>query len=104
MSDLTQFFKKRMEATREAANLRELAYVRRRPVYGRSTRSTSSRAVTSKSHHRQATSYQQNDNKSLDFVYYSDSEEEQEEPDEPGTSISCNFVDCIINRERGCDR
>ena len=57
MSDLGEFFKRRMEATRETANLKELAYVRRRPVVGRSTRSTNSRVVTSKSHHRQS-SYQ----------------------------------------------
>ena len=86
-----------MEATRETVNLKELAYMRRRAVEGRSTRSTSSRVVTSRAHHRQASSsssssscssswssshhrqasYQlQNDNKSLDFVYYSDSEDE----------------------------
>ena len=47
-----------MEATRETANLKELAYVRRRPVVGKSTRSTNSRVVTSKSHHRQQSSYQ----------------------------------------------
>jgi len=105
MSNLGEFFKKRMEATRETANLKELAYVRRRPVVGRSTRSTNSRAVTSKSHHRQSSYQAQNDNKSLDFVYYSDSEDEQEvEREDPGYSISCNFVDCIVNRERGCDR
>jgi len=107
MSDLGEFFKRRMEATRETANLKELAYVRRRPVVGKSTRSTNSRVVTSKSHHRQSSYQAQNDNKSLDFVYYSDSEDETEaEPsnEDPGYDISCNFVDCIINRERGCDR
>jgi len=107
MSDLGDFFKKRMEATRETANLKELAFVRRRPVVGRSTLSTNSRIVASKSQHRQPTYQAQNDNKSLDFVYYSDSEDEQEietGTEDPGFSISCNFVDCIINRERGCDR
>ena len=43
-----------MEATRETVNLKELAYMRRRAVEGRSTRSTSSRVVTSRAHHRQA--------------------------------------------------
>merc|ERR1719471_1072629 len=43
-----------------------------------------------------------NDNKSLDFVYFSDDSEDEEEQDE--TSISCNFVDCIKNREMGLDR
>ena len=66
----------RMEATRETVNLKELAYMRRRAVEGRSTRSTSSRVVTSRAHHRQASYQLQNDNKSLDFVYYSDSEDE----------------------------
>ena len=65
-----------MEATRETVNLKELAYMRRRAVEGRSTRSTSSRVVTSRAHHRQASYQLQNDNKSLDFVYYSDSEDE----------------------------
>ena len=44
---------KKMEATRETVNLKELAYMRRRAVEGRSTRSTSSRVVTSRAHHRQ---------------------------------------------------
>ena len=65
-----------MEANRETVNLKELAYMRRRAVEGRSTRSTSSRVVTSRAHHRQASYQLQNDNKSLDFVYYSDSEDE----------------------------
>ena len=72
--------------------------MRKRPIYGRSTRSTSSKAVTIKNHQKQS-NYQvgdgeisvllqkyifffpfqlQNDNKSLDFVYYSESEDEQE--------------------------
>jgi len=107
MTDFGQHLGKRMDAGREAANFKELAYMRKRPIYGKSVRSTNSRAVTSKNHHRQS-NYQlpSNDNKSLDFVYYSDSEDEQDEsnPDEPGYSISCNFVDCIMNRERGLDR
>lgn len=106
MSAIAEVFQRRLEANRESANLKELAYIRRRPVVGRSTRSTSTRAVTSKSHHRQ--SYQvQNDNKSQDFVYYSDSEDESEDDsavEEQSHSISCNFVDCLANRERGCDR
>jgi len=96
-----------MEANRETVNLKELAYMRRRPVVGRSTRSTSSKVVTSRSQHRQASYQLQNDNKSLDFLYYSDSEDESPEvvPEEESSySISCNFVDCIANRERGCDR
>ena len=70
--------------------------MRKRPIYGRSTRSTNSKVVTSKNHQKQS-NYQvrvrsmslrrflihsqfqlQNDNKSLDFVYYSESEDEQE--------------------------
>jgi len=96
-----------MEANRETVNLKELAYMRRRAVEGRSTRSTSSRVVTSRAHHRQASYQLQNDNKSLDFVYYSDSEDEAvDEPqaEESSYAISCNFVDCLANRERGCDR
>ena len=46
-----------MEATRETVNLKELAYMRRRAVEGRSTRSTSSRVVTSRAHHRQASPF-----------------------------------------------
>lgn len=107
MSQLTEFFRERMETTRETANFRELAYVRRRPVDGSSTRSASSRIVTQKNHHRQG-SYQQ-DNKSVDFVYYSDSEDETEVGPGPSNdtasyNISCSFVDCIANRERGCDK
>jgi len=98
----------RMEATRETVNLKELAYMRRRAVEGRSTRSTSSRVVTSRAHHRQASYQLQNDNKSLDFVYYSDSEDEavdaEPQAEESSYAISCNFVDCLANRERGCDR
>jgi len=106
MADFSQLMRKRMDPTREAANLKELAYMRKRPIYGRTSRSTNSKAVTSKSHHRQSNYQLQNDNKSLDFVYYSDSEDELEDAsaDEPSYSISCNFVDCIMNRERGCDR
>ena len=45
----------------------------------------------------------QQDNKSVDFVYYSDSEDEAEvggvgTPDTAAYNISCNFVDCIANR------
>ena len=56
---------------RESITLKELAYMRRRPIYGRSVRSTSSKAVSNKNQHRQS-SYSQmnNDNKSLDFVYF----------------------------------
>ena len=78
MADFSQLMRKRMDPTREAANLKELAYMRKRPIYGRTTRSTNSKAVTSKSHHRQSNYQIQNDNKSLDFVYYSDSEDELE--------------------------
>ena len=49
--------KKKM-ATRENATLKELAYVRRRPVVGRSTRSTNSRAMTSRSHERRPSNHQ----------------------------------------------
>ena len=106
MSNLGELSKKKM-ATRETATLKELAYVRRRPVMGRSTRSTNSRAVTSKSHDRRSTYQQaQKDGKALDFVYYSDSSEDEHEveKEDPSNDISCNFVDCIANRERGCDR
>ena len=58
--------------------MKELAYMRKRPIYGRSARSTSSKAVASKNHQRQSNYQMQNDNKSLDFVYYSDSEDEAE--------------------------
>ena len=107
-----------MEANRETVNLKELAYMRRRAVEGRSTRSTSSRVVTSRAHHRQASYQLQNDNKSLDFVYYSDSEDEavdgngifndsvqitnltsaEPQAEESSYAISCNFVDCLANR------
>ena len=70
--------RQRMDAGREAANLKELAFMRKRPIYGRSCRSTNSKAVTSKNHHRQSNYQMPNDNKSLDFVYYSDSEDEPE--------------------------
>jgi len=95
-----------MEAKRDSPNLRELAYVWRRPVVGRSTRSTSSKVVTSKAHHRQSTYQQATDNKSLDFVYYSDESDSETEVEtvEESPHISCNFVDCLANRERGCDR
>lgn len=96
-----------MEPIRETTNLKELAYMRRRPVVGRTTRCTNSREVTSRNQHRQASYQLQNDNKSLDFLYYSDSDDEatETEPEiQPSYPISCNFVDCISNRERGCDR
>lgn len=108
MSDLIRFLQKRMEANKETSNLRELAYVRRRPVAGRSTRSISSRLITSKAHYRQNSAANvQPDNKSQDFIYYSESEEDEEEvegQDEASYRISCNFVDCIQTRERGCHR
>ena len=67
-----------MEAGREAANFKELAFMRKRPIYGTSSRSTNSKTVSSKAHHRQSNYQIQNDNKSLDFVYYSDSDDEEE--------------------------
>jgi len=96
-----------MEANKESNNLRELAYVRRKPVYGRGTRSISSKVVTSKAHYRQQNAAQNNaQDKSVDFIYYSESEEEEEEEDPVRLSdnsfqISCNFVDCIKNRQLG---
>ena len=78
MAEFNQLLRKRMDAGREAANLKELAFMRKRPIYGRTTRSTSSRAMASKNHQKQSNYQMQNDNKSLDFVYYSDSEEETE--------------------------
>ena len=78
MADFGQLLRKRMDAGREAANLKELAYMRKRPIYGRTARSTSSKAVASKNHQKQSNYQMQNDNKSLDFVYYSDSEDETE--------------------------
>ena len=94
MTDFGQHLGKRMDAGREAANFKELAYMRKRPIYGKSVRSTNSRAVTSKNHHRQS-NYQlpSNDNKSLDFVYYSDSEDEQ---DGKISHIICTMI-CIKN-------
>lgn len=91
----------------ENVNLRELAYVSRRPVYGRSSRSTNSKTVSSKSSHRQANIQFTNDNKTQDFVYYSDSDDEEETDSEyPSATlnISCNFVDCLANREMGLGR
>ena len=85
-----------MEANRETVNLKELAYMRRRAVEGRSTRSTSSRVVTSRAHHRQASYQLQNDNKSLDFVYYSDSEDEA--VDGNGILIKCSIYDFDFSR------
>ena len=78
MADFSHMLRQRMDAGREAANLKELAFMRKRPIYGRSCRSTNSKAVTSKNHHRQSNYQMPNDNKSLDFVYYSDSEDEPE--------------------------
>ena len=78
MADFSQLLRKRMDGGREAATLKELAYMRKRPIYGRSTTSTSSKAVASKHHQKQSNYQMQNDNKSLDFVYYSDSEDETE--------------------------
>jgi len=98
--------KKKM-ATRGNATLKELAYVRRRPVVGRSTRSTNSRAMTSRSYERHPSSHQtRKDDKHVDFIYYSDSSEDEQEveKEDPGDDVSFNFVDCIANRERGCDR
>jgi len=94
-----------MDASRESNNLRELAYVRRRPVVGRVTRSISSKVVTSKAHYRQNS--MQNaaqDSKSLDFVYYSDSEEDEDQQVDNSFQISCNFVDCMQNRKQGCHK
>jgi len=104
MSSLGEFNKM---ATRGNSTLKELAYVRRRPVVGRSTRSTNSRAVTSRSHERRPRCHQAlKDDKHVDFIYYSDSSEDEQEVEKEdlGIDISCNFVDIIANRERGCDR
>ena len=61
--------------------------MRKRPIYGRSARSTSSKAVASKNHQRQSNYQMQNDNKSLDFVYYSDSEDEAEGKNPDGDKL-----------------
>ena len=81
-----------MDAGREAANLKELAYMRKRPIYGRTARSTSSKAVASKNHQKQSNYQMQNDNKSLDFVYYSDSEDETE-----GKSVHLLVLCCLFS-------
>jgi len=89
----------RMDSNKETAHLRELAYVRRRPVTGRGVRGISSKAVTSKAHYKQGNPENNaQDNKSMDFVYYSDSEEEDTDAPDNSYPISCNFVDCIQNR------
>ena len=53
-------------------------------------RSTSTRLVTQKSQHRQ-TSYPQ-DNKSVDFVYYSDSEDDSECEYKVSKNEVCNWI------------
>jgi len=94
-----------MDSNKETAHLRELAYVRRRPVTGRGVRGISSKAVTSKAHYKQGNPENNaQDNKSMDFVYYSDSEEEDTDAPDNSYPISCNFVDCIQNRQRGLNK
>lgn len=91
-----------METNRESTNLRELVYVERKPVVGSYTKSVSSRIVTSKSNRRQNSSNNPTqDSKSLDFVCYSDSDEEDEIE---GTDISCSFVHCNQTRQIGLNR
>ncbi|XP_023320143.1 DDB1- and CUL4-associated factor 12 isoform X2 [Eurytemora carolleeae] len=97
----------RMETNKESTNLRELAYVRRRPVEGHGTRSIPSKIVTSKAHYRQnSASASTQDNKSLDFIYYDDESEDEDAvaATENSYDISCNFVDCMMNRQRGDHR
>ena len=96
----------RVESTKETTNLRELAYVRRRPVSGRTVRAISSKIITSKAHYRQNNQEAgggggAHDNKSLDFVYYSDSEEDDGDGPDTTFPISCSFVDCMQNRQLG---
>ena len=49
-----------------------------------------------------------NDPKSVDFLYYSDSDEEDiadtPEREDTGIRVSCNFSDVLKARETGCDR
>eukprot|EP00088_Acartia_fossae_P022591 TRINITY_DN2375_c0_g1_i11.p1 TRINITY_DN2375_c0_g1~~TRINITY_DN2375_c0_g1_i11.p1 ORF type:complete len:467 (-),score=86.19 TRINITY_DN2375_c0_g1_i11:443-1843(-) len=92
-----------METNRESTNLRELVYIRRRPIIGRSTRAVSSRIVNSKSNIRQSLANNvAQDSKSCDFVCYSDSEDEEDL--EKSIDISCSFVHCNQNRQLGLNR
>jgi len=114
--DVTDPYAKRLydfynrETVKENVNLRELAYVVKRPIYGRSSRSTNSKVVSSKSSHRQSNNQFPNDNKTQDFLYYSDSDDDEEEEEAESESlsynpsISCNFIDCLANREMGHSR
>jgi WD repeat-containing protein 40A len=93
-----------METNRESTNLRELVYIRRRPIAGRFTRAVSSRTVTSKTNTKQTSSNNaaQDSKQSCDFVCYSDSEDEEDK--EKSVDISCSFVQCAQNRQLGLDR
>jgi len=94
-----------METNRESTNLRELVYIRRRPLVGRIARAVSSRTVNSKSATRQTSTNNvphPQDSKTCDFVCYSDSEDEEDT--EKSIDISCSFVQCNINRQLGLNR
>ena len=100
------------------SHLRELAYVRLHPVEGRSanavhahmTRPQANPAPNPRGganghvphYHGANGNSHSGDGKAGDFLYYSDSEEEEiglENPDTAGDRISCNFTDCLKNRE-----
>ena len=100
------------------SHLRELAYVRLHPVEGRSanavhahmTRPQANPAPNPRGganghgphYHGANGNSHSGDGKTGDFLYYSDSEEEEiglENPDTAGDRISCNFTDCLKNRE-----
>lgn len=92
-----------METNRESTNLRELVYIRRRPVVGRFTRAVASRTICSKANIRQTSSANAaQDSKSCDFLCYSDSEDEEEV--EKSIDISCSFAQCAQNRQLGLNR
>ena len=96
------------------SHLRELAYVRLHPVEGRRahavhahmTRPQTAPAPNTRgggaSGNGAAYNVHAGEGKTGDFLYYSDSEEEElglENLDSAGDRISCNFTDCLKNRE-----
>jgi hypothetical protein len=93
------------------SHLRELAYVRLHPVEGRSahavyahdTRPQSAPAPNQRAagaaYHGANGNGHLGDGKTGDFLYYSDSEDEESGLENLGDRISCNFADCLKNRE-----
>ncbi len=97
------------------SHLRELAYTRMHPVEGRrayavyahSARPSASGPTCSTPARGAGLANGANghstDGKTGDFMYYSDSEDEDFGPDKDciGDRLSCNFVDCLSAREFG---